>query len=47
MREIVELVARRARSSRWSGETIDFDDIPAAIEAMESRQTVGRTIVIV
>jgi NADPH2:quinone reductase len=44
MREIVELVVAGAIHP-IVGETIGFADIPVAIEAMESRQTVGRTIV--
>ncbi|MCU1467897.1 MAG: alcohol dehydrogenase [Actinomycetia bacterium] len=44
MREIVELVVA-GKIKPVVGETIGFDDVPAAIEAMESRQTVGRTIV--
>ena len=27
------------------GQVVDFDDVPAAIEAMANRETVGRTIV--
>jgi NADPH2:quinone reductase len=44
MREIVALV-EAGTIKPVVGETIAFDDIPAAIEAMESRRTVGRTIV--
>jgi NADPH2:quinone reductase len=44
MREIVELVVA-GKIKPVVGETIGFDEIPTAIEAMESRQTVGRTIV--
>jgi NADPH:quinone reductase len=44
MREIVELVVA-GTVKPVVGETIGFDDIPVAIEAMESRKTVGRTIV--
>jgi NADPH2:quinone reductase len=44
MREIVELVVA-GTIKPVVGETIGFADIPAAIEAMESRRTVGRTIV--
>ena len=29
----------------WSGRVVDFDDVPAAFEAMANRETVGRTIV--
>jgi NADPH:quinone reductase len=45
MREIIELVLA-GTVKPVIGETIGFDDIPAAIEAMESRKTVGRTIVL-
>ena len=45
MREIVELVARRRRSSPSSARRSSFEDIPAAIEAMANRETIGRTIV--
>lgn len=44
MREIVTLVLEQ-KIKPVVGETIAFEDIPAAIEAMENRQTVGRTIV--
>ena len=44
MREIVELVVA-GKVKPIVGETITFDEIPAAIEAMESRKTIGRTIV--
>ena len=44
MREIVSLVLDQ-KIKPMVGETISFDDIPVAIEAMENRQTVGRTIV--
>jgi NADPH:quinone reductase len=45
MREIVDLaVAHKIRTV--VGQTIAFEDIPVAIEAMESRQTVGRTVVV-
>jgi D-arabinose 1-dehydrogenase-like Zn-dependent alcohol dehydrogenase len=44
MRSIVDLVVA-GTIKPVVGETIGFDDIPTAIEAMESRQTVGRTIV--
>ncbi len=44
MGEIVDLVvAHKIRPV--VGRTIAFDEIPAAIEAMESRETTGRTIV--
>ena len=46
MREIVELVVA-GTIHPVVGETIGFADIPIAIEAMESRQTVGRTIVMI
>jgi NADPH:quinone reductase len=44
MREIVQLVLDQ-EIKPVVGRTIDFDDIPAAIEAMADRRTVGRTIV--
>ncbi len=44
-REIVELVNAGAIKP-VVGRTITFDEIPAAIEAMENRETVGRTIVV-
>ena len=44
MREIVELVLA-GKIKPVIGQTIDFEDIPAAIEAMANRQTIGRTIV--
>jgi NADPH2:quinone reductase len=46
MREIIDLVLAGAITP-VIGETIAFEDIPVAIEAMESRRTVGRTIVLV
>jgi NADPH:quinone reductase len=46
MREIVDLVlAGKVRPV--VGNVVDFDEIPAAIEAMANRETVGRTIVMV
>lgn len=45
MREIVELVGA-GKLKAVVGRTITFDEIPAAIEAMENRETVGRTIAI-
>jgi len=45
MGEIVELVlAQKIRPV--IGQTISFADIPVAIEAMASRQTIGRTVVV-
>src|SRR5262249_31522356 len=44
MREIVDLVTAGAVKP-VIGLVIGFDEIPAAIEAMANRQTVGRTIV--
>jgi NADPH:quinone reductase len=44
MRSIVDLVVA-GTIKPVVGETITFEEIPAAIEAMESRRTVGRTIV--
>jgi hypothetical protein len=29
------------------GRTVPFDDLPAAVEAMAKRETVGRTVVLV
>ena len=45
MREIVELVLA-GKIKPVVGETIAFEDIPVAIEAMANRQTTGRTIVL-
>ena len=45
MREIVELVLAE-KIKPVIGQTIAFEDIPVAIEAMANRETVGRTIVI-
>ena len=45
MREIVELVLA-GKIKPVVGQTISFDEIPAAIEAMANRQTIGRTIVV-
>jgi NADPH2:quinone reductase len=43
-RQIVDMVkAKRIRAV--VGQVVEFDDIPAAIEAMADRKTVGRTIV--
>jgi len=43
-REVVDLVrAKRVRAV--VGQVVDFADLPAAMEAMANRQTVGRTIV--
>jgi NADPH2:quinone reductase len=44
MREIVELVLAE-KIKPVIGQVVDFEAIPAAIEAMENRRTVGRTIV--
>ncbi len=43
-RQIVDLV-RAHRIRAVVGQVVGFDDLPAAIEAMADRQTVGRTIV--
>ena len=43
-RQIVELV-RSGKVRPVIGRVVDFEEIPAAIEAMANRQTVGRTIV--
>ena len=45
MREIVQLVLDQ-EIKPVVGRTIDFEDIPAAIEAMADRRTIGRTIVL-
>jgi NADPH2:quinone reductase len=45
MRSIVDLVVA-GTVKPVVGETIGFEEIPSAIEAMENRQTVGRTIVV-
>ena len=45
MREIVDLVlAGKVRPV--VGNVIGFDQIPAAIEAMANRETVGRTVAV-
>jgi NADPH2:quinone reductase len=45
MREIVDLaISHQIRAV--VGQTIAFDDIPVAIEAMESRKTIGRAVVL-
>ena len=41
---VVELV-RSQRVRPVIGQVVEFDDVPAAIEAMANRQTTGRTIV--
>jgi NADPH2:quinone reductase len=46
MREIIELV-RAGRVRPVVGQVIGFDEVPAAIEAMANRETVGRTVVMV
>lgn len=46
MSAIVELVLAKTVHP-LVGQTIDFGDIPAAIEAMANRETVGRTVVLV
>lgn len=46
MRDIVALVLEQ-KIKPVVGETIAFEEIPDAIEAMENRQTVGRTIVMI
>jgi NADPH2:quinone reductase len=43
--QIVELVRRNAIKP-VVGHVVDFDDLPAAIEAMASRNTTGRTIIL-
>jgi NADPH2:quinone reductase len=45
MREIVDLVLAGAVRP-VVGSVVDFEEIPAAIEAMANRETVGRTIVV-
>jgi NADPH:quinone reductase-like Zn-dependent oxidoreductase len=44
MREIIALVLAK-KVKPVIGRVVEFQDIPAAIEAMANRQTVGRTIV--
>jgi NADPH:quinone reductase len=44
MRQIVELVGA-SKIKPIVGRTIDFTDIPAEIEAMANRETIGRTVV--
>jgi NADPH2:quinone reductase len=44
MREVNELVLAQ-KIKPVVGKVVGFDEIPAAIEAMANRQTVGRTIV--
>ena len=44
MGEIVELVLRK-QVRPVIGRVVAFEEVPAAIEAMANRQTVGRTIV--
>ena len=46
MGEIVDLVGRGAVRP-VVGSVVPFDEIPAAVEALENRETVGRTIVLV
>lgn len=46
MGEIVELVLTE-KIKPVVGKVVDFEDLPAAVEAMANRQTVGRTIVTV
>jgi NADPH2:quinone reductase len=45
MREVVQL-ALEHKIEPVVGQTIGFDDIPLAIEAMADRRTIGRTIVL-
>ena len=44
-KEIVDLV-RQGSVAPVIGEVVDFAELPAAIERMRDRQTVGRTIVV-
>ncbi|HEY1741455.1 MAG TPA: zinc-binding dehydrogenase, partial [Acidimicrobiia bacterium] len=44
MRDVIDLVEKGAVKP-VIGSIIGFDEIPSAIEAMENRETVGRTIV--
>jgi NADPH:quinone reductase len=44
MRDIIDLVLA-GKVKPIVGSTITFDEVPAAIEAMENRETVGRTVV--
>ena len=43
-RELVGLVESKAVKA-VVGQIVKFDDVPAAVEAMANRETVGRTIV--
>jgi NADPH:quinone reductase-like Zn-dependent oxidoreductase len=43
MREIIDLV-RAEKVRAVVGRVIDFEDIPAEIEAMANRETTGRTV---
>ena len=44
MEQVLDLV-RKERVRAVVGRVVDFDDVPAAFEAMANRETVGRTIV--
>ena len=44
MREIIALVLEK-KVKPVIGQVVDFADVPAALEALANRQTVGRTIV--
>ena len=46
MREIVDLVLAGSGQAGRSGRSSTFDELPAAIEAMANRETIGRTIVL-
>jgi len=46
MREIIELI-RAGQVRPVVGQVIGFNEVPAAIEAMANRETVGRTVVMV
>jgi NADPH2:quinone reductase len=46
MQEVVALV-EQGRVRAAVGEVVEFDDLPAALERMEQRETIGRTVVMV
>jgi NADPH:quinone reductase-like Zn-dependent oxidoreductase len=46
MREIVHLVLAE-KIKPVVGRVVAFDDLPAAVDAMANRQTIGRTIITV
>ena len=46
MRDVVDLV-QAGKLKAVVGQVVAFDDIPAAVEALANRETIGRTIVTV